>query len=460
MNQNKQHEASFRDNCGYVFVKDNVIYRRVNSVYKKNYDLLMESGLYKKLVDKKMLVPHVEVDSMEFFGSDNRDVYKCIKPRQIPYISYPYEWSFSQYKDAAILTLEIQKMALENGMTLKDASAYNIQFFEGKPVFIDTLSFEKYEKGKAWIAYQQFCQHFLAPLALMAYTDVRLSVLMRDYIDGIPLDLASQILPMRTRFKPSIMMHIHMHAKSQKKYADKKVGEQKSISAFSLNAIIDGLQNAVQSLKWNPVGTEWGEYYTFTNYSDSAFQTKKDIIKSYIQEANPQMVWDIGANNGEFSALSSEKGIFTVAYDIDSVAVEKGYLRARESGEKNLLPLFLDLTNPTPGIGWQNTERSSFIDRGPVDMVYALALIHHISISHNMPFYKVAEMFAKISKWLVIEFVPKEDSQVQKLLQNREDIFPQYTKEYFEKEFKKYFEIHRADKVEGSLRTLYLMKKI
>ena len=210
--------SSFRDPSGFLFYKNNLIYRQVNISYKENYDHLMESGLYKILINKKLLIPHREVDASSL---SDRKSYKTIKPELIPFISYPYEWSFSQLKNAALTAIKIQKYSLDFGMSLKDCSAYNIQFFNGKPIFIDTLSFEKFKPNKPWIAYRQFCQHFLAPLALMSCKDIRLNQLFKIYIDGIPLDLASSLLPIKTYFKFFLLTHIHLHAKSQKHFSKK-----------------------------------------------------------------------------------------------------------------------------------------------------------------------------------------------------------------------------------------------
>ena len=212
--------SSFRDPSGFIFTHNNILYRQVNQCYAADFDQLTDSGLYDALVKSEYLIPHeVLTDDDASALSSATGVYRIIKPQPILTISYPYEWCFSQLKDAALLTLKIQLIAMRFGMTLKDASAYNIQFYHGKPVFIDTLSFEKYEEGKPWVSYKQFCQHFLAPLALMSRTDVRLSQLMRNYIDGIPLDLASRLLSKRSYLNFSLLSHIHLHAKTQQKFA-------------------------------------------------------------------------------------------------------------------------------------------------------------------------------------------------------------------------------------------------
>lgn len=449
-------ESSFRDPSGFLYYQDGEIYRQINKEYSENYNLLMSSGLYSKLVEQELLIPHTEVEG----SPRNNNCYKIIKPENLNFISYPYEWCFSQLKDAAITTLKILKLAMEHGMSLKDSSAYNIQFRKGKPILIDTLSFEKYNEGSPWVAYKQFCQHFLAPLTLMSYKDIRLGQLFKIYIDGVPLDLASSLLPTKTYLKFSILANIHLNAKSQKKYENQIVDTKKyKISYKNLLSLIDSLEDTVNKLTWKLEGTEWGDYYSFTNYTNDSFDHKKLLVNKFIEQSNPNALWDLGANTGEFSRIASSKGISTIAFDIDPVAVEKNYLYSVEKKEENILPLLLDLTNPSPSIGWDNEERVSLKNRKHPDTVLALALIHHLAISNNVPLNKIAKFFANICNNLIIEFVPKSDSQVKKLLATRKDIFDTYNQENFEICFKNYFEIIASEKIKESERTLYLLQK-
>ena len=453
MTTNKIETSSFRDPSGFVYYKNGKVCRHIDKTYSDNYCLFIKSGIYKKLLEKKMIISHKKISNSE------------IEVEKVPFISYPYEWTFSQLKDAALLTLAIEKIALEYGMSLKDASNYNIQFLKGRPVLIDIFSFEKFSEKTPWVAYRQFCEHFFVPLLLASFVDIRLNNLLRFYLNGIPLDLASQLLPKKTYLNFSILSHIHFHAKNQKKFSDlhKPERNKKIRPDFSMNkqirlALIDNLENAVGQLKLKEKLTEWGDYYSITNYSKSSFSEKKKIIKRYIEMAKPKIVWDLGGNIGEFSRIASDKKIFTVSFDIDPLAVEKSYLLVKEKKEEQLLPLMNDLANPTPRLGWANEERQSLIDRGPCDLAMALAIIHHLAISNNLPFKKIAEFFSKICNFLIIEFVPKNDSQIQKMLSVREDIFTEYSQKEFEKEFSKYFEIVAIDKIQGSLRSLYLMK--
>ncbi len=450
--------SSFRDPSGFIFRKDGILYRQINKSYKENYDYLINSGLYEELIANDLLIPHREVELSPPLPDK---AYKIIQPEKIPFISYPYEWCFSQLKQAALTTIEIQKKSLKFEMSLKDCSAFNIQMRNGKLIQIDTLSFEKYNEGQPWKAYRQFCQHFLAPLALMSTRDIRLNQLFRIYIDGIPLDLTSKLLPLRTRSMFSLLVHIHAHSKSQKHFEAKQTSiKEHKVSKNSFIGIVESLHSAVKKLKWNPSGTEWGNYYSDTNYSKLAFEQKKQILKNFLDKIDAKVVWDLGANTGEFSRISSKKGIETISFDIDPLAVEKNFLECTEKQEKNIMPLVLDLTNPSPNIGWANQERMSLIERGPADVILALALIHHLAISNNLPFDRIAGFFKKNCKHLIIEFIPKNDSQIQRLLSSREDIFDDYTKENFEKEFSKYYKINESINIPESERIIYHMEKI
>jgi len=311
------------------------------------------------------------------------------------------------------------------------------------------------------VAYRQFCQHFLAPLALMALKDIRLNQLLRVYIDGVPLDLASQLLPWTTRFNFGLLTHIHLHAGAQKRfaYAGEEIKSRSGgMSRQAMTGLIDSLDATVRKLAWKPGGTEWGNYYDITNYSDAAFEHKKQLVREWVGQVNPALAWDLGANNGVFSRVVSGAGSFVVSFDMDPAAVEQNYRQAKSEKEANLLPLLLDLTNPSPSLGWANRERDSFGLRGPANMVLALAVVHHLAISNNVPLPQLADFFAETGEWLVIEFVPKSDSQVQKLLTSREDIFPTYTRAGFEAAFNKRFKIQHAVDVRESERVLYLMQ--
>jgi ribosomal protein L11 methylase PrmA len=453
------HKSSFRDPDNFIFSRERTIYRQINENNSEDFELLMNSGLYTSLTKKKLLVPHK--NSHKKFSPDKK-AYKILKPQQIPFISYPYEWVFEQLKSAALLTLRIQQTALKHGMTLKDASAYNVQFIGTDPIFIDTGSFEKYSDGTPWVAYKQFCQHFLAPIALMSHTDHSISQLLRVHIDGIPLSLASKLLPKKTLINSGLLMHIHTHAKTQTMYESKTTAKKnikRNISLEQLQALLKHLETTVNKLDYGNYKTTWKNYYQETNYTQKAMQKKKAIIKKWVSGKKNKLAWDMGGNNGEFSRLIGKNADYVVSMDNDIEAVRANYLINKKKRGKNVLPLYMDFSNPSPSIGWAHAERESLLERGPANTALALALIHHLAIGNNVPLKQIAEFMGECTQTLVIEFVPKADSQVKKLLATREDIFGEYTQENFENMFNTIFDIKDKEKIPGSERTLYLMKK-
>jgi ribosomal protein L11 methylase PrmA len=451
--------SSFRDPSGFLFNHNNQLFRQVNGVYREEYDYLMKSGLYEHLVRSGLLIPHEEV-TLE--GITSSQAYKVIKPEVIEFVSYPYEWGFSQLKDAALLTLRLQREAIQFGMSLKDASSYNVQFHRGRPIFIDTLSFERYHEEEPWVAYRQFCQHFLAPLSLAAYTDIRVVQLLRAHLDGLPLGLVSSLLPLRTYLRLSLSTHIHLHARAQKHFSDKSEGlGNHRMNRRSMLGLVDHLDMAIRAIHWRPPKTEWSDYDAASLYGSAAFQHKLQLVEEYLDKITPkpQMLWDLGANTGVFSRLASKKGILTIAFDSDASCVEQNYKESIEQRDACLLPLLLDLTNPSPGLGWKSQERMSWLERGPADAVLALALLHHLAISNNLPLERIAQYFHQICKVLIIEFVPKSDFQVQLLLSRRKDTFPDYTRENFEEAFRRYFVIDRSEAITSTDRILYRMQR-
>lgn len=452
--------ASFRDPCGFVYRRDGVLLRQVQPVGLADYTELMESGLYDELVDAGRLVRHDEVDLGDAWSEG---AARVLRPEPVPFVSHPFEWCFSQLRDAALATLSAERAALARGMTLKDASAYNVQFVRGRAVLIDTLSFARRAEGAPWIAYGQFCRHFLAPLALMSLRDPRLGLMSRTHLDGVPLDLVCRLLPGRSRLRMGLLMHLHLHARSQARYADAAVRARAALRrGMSLNARIgltDSLVRAVERLRAPAGRTEWGDYYEESSYSPAALAHKEELVARFLSDCAPGNCWDLGANTGRFARLAAGAGRSTVAWDLDQLAVERAWHDLKAGPGRDLLPLVLDLSNPSPALGWAHAERASLADRGPAQVALALALVHHLAVANNVPLPRVADFLASICRELIVEWVPKEDDQVRRLLASREDVFPTYHQAGFEAAFGARFEtVARAD-VMGTRRTLYRMRR-
>jgi hypothetical protein len=342
-----------------VFVRDGILFRQIHGGAAQDaFERLTASGLYDLLAGSGRLIPH-EPASFKERCSDEACI--VIRPERVPFLSYPYEWCFGQLKDAALLTLDIQREALRFGLCLKDASAYNVQYVRGKPCLIDTGSFARFREGEPWVAYQQFCQHFLAPLALMARVDVRLGPsLLRTHLDGVPLDLAARLLPARARLDPALLPHVFLHSAAQRRHAATDVApmarQQPRMGRNALMGLLDSLEAGVRRLTWQPHGTEWGAYYNNTNYEAAAFEAKQRLVACLLEATTagppPERVLDLGANTGLVQPHRSRQRIFTLSLDSDPAAVETNYQNSRAgAGEQHLLPLVQDLTDPQPRSG-------------------------------------------------------------------------------------------------------------
>jgi ribosomal protein L11 methylase PrmA len=462
-----KEDSSFRDNSGCIVYKGEKIYRFIFSSYQNHFDSFLSSGLYESLTSKHWLVNHKEVSDLVEFDlteySESLKVYKIIQPEKISFITYPYEWSFYQLKKAALLTLDIQLEALHHSFTLKDASAFNVQFNGVEPIFIDTLSFEKYEEGKPWIAYKQFCQHFLAPLMLAVHGYPELRQLQLTYIDGVPLKLVSSLLPYKTHFSPFAAIHIHYHSKLEGGYSDKTQLRNRKLDLpkSKLISIIEHLKAGITEMSLKKEESTWSDYYQTCSYEKNNFEEKAAFVKSWLQQVQPALSLDAGCNTGFFSLLASRHSERVIAFDSDSRAIHMLCGQLSKNNPGNVIPICLDICNPSPAIGWANKERKSFLERiGKADLVLALALIHHLAIGNNLPFFEIAKLFSQLSKNLIIEFVPKDDVQVSRLLVTKKDVFEQYTLIEFKKQFSKFFELIEQKKLSNSGRILFLMKTI
>lgn len=451
--------SSFRDPSGFLFHRQRALYRSVAPSYARHYDALVGGGLYHELTTAELLIPHEEAAPWD---DETRAAHRILRPEVLPFVSYPYEWCFGELKAAALATLEIQQHALARGMILKDASAYNVQFRRGRPVLIDTLSFEIYQQGAPWVAYRQFCEHFLAPLMLMSRVHIDAGRFLREFLDGVPLEVAARMLGARASVSPSALIHIRLHAKSIRRFGDTNAATPRrlrSMSRRALGALVENLAAAVRGLEWRPRGTQWADYGQTHGYAPETLEAKHRIVADQLARARPAVVWDLGANTGDFSRLAVRSGASVIAFDADPAAVELSYQQVVAEGEPRLLPLLMDLANPSPSLGWDLRERMSLVDRGPADAILALALVHHLAISHNLPFDLIAQSLARLGRDLIIEYVPKSDPQAQRLLRSRADIFGAYDREAFERAFRLWFRVIECVDLPGSGRTIYWMAR-
>ena len=452
--------GSFRDPSGHIFYKKNKVYRVVNNSYKKHYDHLMNSGLYDALIEENLLVSHIDT----FDNKLDNNQYKILELDKIPFISYPYEWSFNQFKDSVLLTLKMQLVCIKFGMTLKDATPFNVQFKNNKPIFIDTLSFEYTdEENYVWKPYKQFCEMFLGPLCLMSYRDPTLNKLLINYINGVPLKLINELLPFKSKFNLSIFSHLVLH-NLIKEGGAKKIKNKKPliISKSKHLNIINQLISFVENIKLPGFGSEWGEYNEETVIEKKGYVVnKKNTINSFLNSKKYDLIWDVGSNDGLFSRIIAESYCSKdlISFDIDWRCVNKNYLICKKNNITNIFPVVFDLSNPTPSVGWMNRERSSVFERfGTPDLICCFAIIHHI-INVGIPIEKFMDFLSKSSKDVLIEYVPFSDPKCKIIFESRDENFQYPSENDFVKVLEQEFKIIKSHKLSETDRILYLLSK-
>lgn len=450
--------GSIRDPAGFVFRRDGTVFRQVNSTYERHYEHFCSSGLRSRLLNRELLLPFEEVSSSIAF--DERAA-RVLRPRQLGFVSYPYEWCFSHFRDAALTTLEIQEIALAHGMILKDATPFNIQWVDGTLLLIDHLSFEIWDEDSPWIAYRQFCETFYAPLALASFQDVRMMSLVRVHPDGIPLDHAAKLLPNRSLFRLSHLLHLALHgwlqAKGERGDVAPDLLKGRGIGRDSVARLVESLRKGVTSLKTPSPHSTWAEYELTDSYTCDAANAKQKIVEGVLGRLRPRTVWDLGANTGRFSEVAAAVGAHTVAIDADADAVDTMYQKFRQTGESRILPLRMDLRNPSPALGWAHQETLSLRERGPAELVLALALVHHLVLRGNIPIQEITRYLASCGHHVLVEFVPPNDPQVQRLTSQRASRGHPYSRSLFEAALRTVGRVDEVAKISGSDRILYLV---
>jgi hypothetical protein len=377
----------------------------------------MKSGAYERLVAQGLLVPHEQLPATKADAdAASRPIAFVLRPREVPFISHAHEWCFSQLRDAALATLEIQREALGFGMMLKDAPAANIQFLDGRAVLIDTLSLVR-ATNSAWPAYFQFCKHFLAPLLLTVYRDARLMRLAAHEFDGIPLDLAAALLPARSWLRPAAALHLHLHARANRRAvqdaaAGGALAPRPPIAADTKRQamIADSLARGIERLQWTPPPTAWTTYAEEQpTFGDEAWRARLEAVSRILGRLKPRTVWDLGAATGHLSRIATSAGAFTVAFDADPSCVELTYRQARREQDRQLLPLVQDLLWPSGPSGWAERERAGLAERGPADLVLALGLVHHLAVPGGIALADILGYIARLGRNALVEFVPASD---------------------------------------------------
>ncbi|HWJ91449.1 MAG TPA: hypothetical protein VNR87_10080 [Flavisolibacter sp.] len=451
-----KHPSSYRDPSGFLFYKDGVLYRNVNEAFRSDFDLFLRSGLYDSLRKNEMLIPH-ELIGENLTGLPHH--YTTLKPEMIPLISYSYEWSFNMLKEAALVTLDAAGEALEHGMWLKDAPASNVQWHQGKMILIDSLSFEKYNEESPWIAYRQFCENFFAPLALMHYLKEPVQKLLLGWPNGIPVSFASKSLPLRSRFNLHSYLHLHLHGS----VANKSKANETAARPFSkekMKRLLKSLGDGIRDFSFDSPSGAWSGYYEEAGQRQGYLGSKKEIINAWTNSGSYRTVIDVGSNEGTFSELLAQSGHFVISADSDHFSINRLYAKTRQLGIKNILPLVIDIAQPSPALGVNNQEFASFFSRTKTDVVIALALLHHLAIGKNIPFEMIAATFKNLGRDLIVEFIPKDDEKIGVMLRQKKDIYDWYSQDNFLRAFASHYTIEASKKVAETNRVVFLMKGI
>jgi 2-polyprenyl-3-methyl-5-hydroxy-6-metoxy-1,4-benzoquinol methylase len=394
-----QHSSSYKDTSGFIYTYNNVIYRQINIAYKPDYEKLISSNLYKELTEKKQLISHSELQQNL---TETENFYLTLTPEPLAFITYPYEWTFSQLKDAALLTLSILEKSLLKGMILKDATPYNVQYVEGKPIFIDTLSFEIYDETKPWVAYYQFCESFLYPLLLAHYGVQEVHKTFQCYADGITAENTVKLLPKKCKY--NLFNYLHLYLLGSIKIKNKSTSITKPVfySKTKMQNLVTHLKGRIEQLHVKKGTTEWNNYYAETILSNTYLDNKKNILLKWLSEIKNEQVLDLGCNDGVFSILFSQNNNNVIATDFDSACINNLYHHTKENEIQNILPLCIDVMQPSTNQGFFNKERLGFFERVKVDTVLMLAIIHHLIITKNLTFEMVAKQMATICTTLII----------------------------------------------------------
>jgi SAM-dependent methyltransferase len=461
--QNKKQiePGSFRDRHGRIIYSGSSVYRGISELTLQNWNALTSTKFFQQAIEQNKLVQTEKVETNQLSDPSIGEGWAAVlKHQTIPFISYPYEWSFGMMKDAALLQLELLERAIDEDMTMKDATSFNIQWLGANPIFIDIASFEKLPPGTPWAGYRQFCEMFLYPLMLQAYKDIPFHSWMRGSIDGIDPEEFNNLMSGRDFFRRGVFVDVYLQAKLQVKYAatNRQIKDELRSSGFKKEMIKTNLRRLtkiIHGLQWKRMKSEWSDYAVDNSYTDADSERKASFVREVAASKRWNLVWDLGSNTGRFSRIAAEHAQYVVAMDSDHLAVERLFQELKSERKQTILPMVMNLADASPNLGWRGLERKSLIERGKPDLILALALIHHVVISANIPLAEFIDWLASIGSNLVVEFVTKADPMVKILLKNKDDQYHDYELDNFERTLASRFTIVKQSALSSGTRYLY-----
>ena len=374
-------------------------------------------------------------------------------------VSYPYEWPFGMLRDAALLELDLLLGALDEGLVLKDASPYNVQWRGSKPVFVDIGSFERLREGEPWAGYRQFCTLVLYPLMLQAYKNVPFQPWLRGSLEGIEPAQMRALMGFRDRFRRGVLTNVALHARLEGRYADREVKSDLKKAGFHTDLVRANarkLRKLVERLRWEPGRTAWSGYGEANPYDDADAAAKEAFVRESAGLRRRRLLWDVGCNDGRYTRIAAAEADYTVAVDADAAVVEALYRALRAEGSETILPLIGNVADPSPGLGWRGQERRPLPERGRPDLTLCLALVHHVSLSGNVPVRAFLDWLADLGTEVVIEFPTRDDPMVRRLLDRKgPGANPDYETDAFERALEERWRVERREALPSGTRILY-----
>jgi hypothetical protein len=451
--------GSFRDPDSRVFQSDGAVFRALSASGLEDWRALSSSPLFAELTERGAIVETHEVEDPADIGEDWAGM---LRHAAVPFVSYPYEWTFGMLRDAALLQLDVLERCLTASLMLKDSSPYNVQWRGAAPVFIDIGSFERLREGEPWVAYRQFCMLFLYPLMLQAYKGIAFQPWLRGAIDGITPAQARAVMSKRDRFRRGVLTNVHLHARLEQRYAAvegrtaKAEVRRAGFNSELILANVRRLRKLVTRLRWQEGTSAWTDYRAASEHLDADAEDKAAFVAAAAGRRRRRLVWDLGANDGAYARIAAKSADYVLAMDVDHPTVERLYRALRDDGERGILPLVVDVCDPSPALGWRGRERGTLGDRGKPDLTLCLALVHHMAITRNVPLREIVDWLASLGGTVVVEFPLRSDPMVQRLLAGKRDgAHADYDRAWFERCLHDAFEVEREQKSPSGQRVLY-----
>ena len=458
--------GSFRDPASRVFHGPDAVFRALTPQGFEDWRAVSATRFFQRARAEGAIVATDLLEGPAEVPLPAAETYVALlRHERIPFVSYPYEWCFGMLKDAALLELELLLAGLDEDVTLKDGTPYNVQWRGTAPVFIDVGSLERLREGEPWAGYRQFCMLFLYPLFLQAYKDLPFQPWLRGSLDGISPGECRSLMSLRDLLRPGVFTHVHLHARLERRHGVSGGGDVKRelrAAGFGkelLRANARKLARVVGGLEWTPPASPWSGYEETKGYSAADDERKEAFVREAVRSVRPGLVWDLGCNVGRYARIAAESGAYVVAMDADRAVVERLYRSLRGSGSHSILPLAVDLADPSPGLGWRERERKPLPARGKPDLTLCLALLHHLALARNIPLEEIVGWLAALETSLVVEFVTRDDPMARRLLSGkREGLHSEYELELFERCLAESFVVERREPLASGSRILYLAR--